>query len=260
MFWDVHCHLTDSRWADQLPVVLAEAGARGIDHFLLGGYEPEEWQRQLQIIKEFPQVEIQPCFGLHPMWVSQATEAQIESGLDQLAKQASQVKVIGEIGLDARDAYRSAWAPQMEAFRAQLELAGFLQKPVALHVVRAHSEALQLLRLHREWLHGGFVHAFGSGIEVAKQYLDYNLALSIGGAITHDRAAQQLREVIRWLPKESLLLETDSPDQKIKHWPSPLHRPVALLSIAEVVARIRGETAEAVLEQSAENIRRILKL
>ena len=259
MFWDVHCHLTDSRWADQLPAVLAEASARGIDHFLLGGYEPEEWQRQLQIMKEFPQVEIQPCFGLHPMWVSQATEAQIESGLDQLAKQASQVRVLGEIGLDAREAYRSAWAPQMEAFRAQLELAGFLGKPVVLHVVRAHTEALQLLRLHREWLRGGFVHAFSGGLEVAKQYLDHNLAVSIGGAVTRS-AAHQLREVIRWMPKEYLLLETDSPDQKIKNWPSLLHRPVALWNIAEVVADIRGVTAESVLEQSAANIRRILKL
>lgn len=257
MYWDVHCHLTDVRWGETLPEVLAEAKQKGITGFFFGGYEPSEWIEQLELIKAFPEFSMEPCFGLHPMWVSQASDDSVEQGLDQLARLLPKTKAIGEIGLDARKNYVARWDLQMEAFRSQLELAGMTHKPVVLHLVHCHQEALQVLSLHREWLHGGFVHAFNGDRAVAKQYLDYSLALSVGGAITHSKAAG-LRDAVQWLPKESLLIETDSPDQKIKNWPSSLHRPVALWNIAEVVADLRGETAEAVLQQSAENLRRIL--
>jgi TatD DNase family protein len=259
MYWDVHCHLTDSRWGEDLPAVLSEAHEKGISGFFLGGYEPREWLEQLELMKAYPNYAIEPCFGLHPMWVSQTDEAHLESGLDQLARLLPLTKAIGEIGLDARSQYLNGWGLQMEAFRSQLELAGLTRKPIVLHLVHCHQEALRVLSLHREWVQGGFVHAFSGDRLVAKQYLDYSLALSIGGAISRPQA-HELREVVRWLPKESLLLETDSPDQKIKNWPSSLHRPVALWNIAEIVAEIRGERAESVLQQSTENLRRILRM
>ncbi len=260
MYWDVHCHLSDLRWEQGVAEVIAEAESRGISGFGMGGYEPEDWQRQLRLIEHFPQVKIVPVFGLHPMWVSQTSEDVLESALDVLSHEVSKAKAIGEIGLDARKDYLKGWPMQMEAFRAQLELAGLVKKPVVLHVVRSHPEALQVLLLHQELIVGGFVHAYSADKITAKQYLDLNLALSVGGAITHQRS-ESLREVVRWLPKDRLLIETDSPDQKIKDWPSSsLHRPVALWNIAQVVAELRGESCEEILQRSSENFCRILGL
>lgn len=260
MYWDVHCHLSDLRWEQGVAEVIAEARARGINGFGMGGYDPDDWQRQLQLVERFPQTQIVPVFGLHPMWVSQNSEENLEVSLDLLSRQISKAKAVGEIGLDARKDYVKGWSLQMEAFRAQLEMAWLVKKPVVLHIVWSHSEALQLLLLHKEQLCGGFVHAFSGEIDTAKQYLDLNLSLSIGGAVTHDRSVS-LREVVRWLPPDELLLETDSPDQKIKDWPSSsLHRPVALWNIAQIVAELRGETPEKVLQQSSENFCRILRL
>lgn len=257
MYWDVHCHLTDSRWGEDLPAVLREAQEKGITGFFFGGYEPKEWLEQLDLVKAFPEFSMEPCFGLHPMWVSQCSEEALELGLDQLARFLPKTRAIGEIGLDARKDFVGGWGLQMEAFRSQLELAGLTKKPVVLHIVRAHAEAIRVLNLHRELIHGGFVHAFNGDKAVAKQYLEFSFALSVGGAISHANS-HELREVVKWLPRESLLLETDSPDQKIKNWPSSLHRPVALWNIAEIVADIRGESTDAVLQQSAQNLRRIL--
>lgn len=259
MYWDSHCHLSDERWGDELEVALLEAKARGIGGFVMGGYEPDEWERQRQLVRRFPACSLVPCFGLHPLWVSEATEEQINEGLDRLAREISSAKAIGEMGLDGRPPFVKGWEKQTEAFRAQLELAGFVQKPIVLHVVRAHREVLSILTLHREFIRAGFVHAFHGDIDVARQYLDHGLALSIGGAITHPRA-ENLREVARWLPQDRLLVETDSPDQKVRNWPSALHRPVALWNIAEVIADLRKQSVEEVLQISAENIGRILEL
>jgi TatD DNase family protein len=259
MYWDVHCHLTDQRWGAELDDVLREATARGIRGFGMGGYEPEEWQRQLDLQQQYPKLTILPIFGLHPMWVSQRAPAELELALDLLSRWVGKARAIGEIGLDAREDYMVGWDQQMEAFRAQLELATFVQKPVVLHVVRSHTEALTVLNWHRELDFGGFVHAFYGDMLEAQQYLDFNLSLSIGGAVTHTRA-ERLREVVRWIPKDRFLIETDSPDQKVKNWPSSLHRPAALWNIAQTVADLRGETAEAVLSQSAANFERIMRL
>jgi TatD DNase family protein len=257
MYWDGHCHLTDGRWAGELPLVLQEAAGLGITGFVQGGYAPHEWSRQLDLQRQFSEYTIVSCFGLHPMWVAEASEEDLELGLDALVSKIVHSPLIGEVGLDAREAYRPAWTLQMEAFRSQLEIAGLVRKPLVLHIVRAHAEALPMLSLHRECLHGGWVHAFQGDLSTAKQYLGYNLALSIGAGVTRSHAAP-LHEVVKWLPEEFLILETDSPDQKVKNWPSSLHRPSALWNIARIVAELRGETAENILALSTRNLRRIL--
>lgn len=260
MFWDSHCHLSDLRFSETLEETLYEASLQGIKGFGFGGYDPEDWVRQLKIIKAYPQYSFAPVFGLHPMWVSLAEDEAIEVGLDQLGEFASKTKAIGEIGLDARKLYVSGWVKQMEAFRAQLEIAGFSRKPIVLHVVRGHNEALQLLHLHRESIAGGFVHAFSGDKALAKQYLDLNLGISVGGAITHPRS-HAVRDAIQWLPQERLFLETDSPDQKIEGWESSsLHRPIALWNIARVVGEIRGQTPEEILQLSSDNFCRMMRI
>ncbi len=259
MYWDVHCHITDNRLNENLEEILAEAATKGIYGFAQGGYEPQEWMKQLEIIKRFPQYTILPVFGLHPMWVSQAEENELEDALSNLLRQSSKASAIGEIGLDGRKEFNQEWLKQTEAFRSQLEIAGMMKKPIVLHVVRAHSEALQQLLLHRELIHGGFVHSFTGDWDTAKQYLDLNLLISIGGALTHPRG-ESLRELVRNLPKESFLLETDSPDQKISGWNKPNHHPVSLVNIAELVATLRNETVETILKQNTENFRRAMNL
>lgn len=259
MYWDVHCHLTDQRWRGELSEVLAEARSRGIVGFGMGGYCPEEWLQQVALKKQWPDYKIIPIFGLHPMWVSEVSEEQIELGLHQLAQQIQFAQGVGEIGLDARSEYAFHWGKQMEAFRSQLEIAGLVRRPIVLHVVRCHHEVLQVLWLHRELLSGGFVHAFSGNREIAKQYLDLGLLVSLGGRVTHSNQAD-FKELIRWLPKEAFLVETDSPDQKIKNWPRSLNYPVALLDIARAIAELRGESVESVLLQSSENFCRTMRL
>lgn len=277
MYWDVHCHMTDLRWGNDLSEVLAEAHRRGISGFGLGGIEPREWERQIQLMERFPQYRWAPVFGLHPLWVHEQSHTEVELGLDQLAKRLPQARALGEMGLDAREKFRSSWDLQMEAFRSQLELAAMVKKPVVLHMVHAHAEAHPILWLFRDSIYGGFVHAFSGGITEARRYVDLNLAVSVGGVVTRSKAAstkgpaladgegsiprsQALRETLRWLPDEFLLLETDSPDQKVKNWPSTLHHPSALWNIAEAVAEIRNSTPQKILALSSSNFERILGL
>lgn len=265
---DAHCHLADPRFGDGLGKVLERSRAAGIGAWVQGGVDPEDWDRQLAIQKKYPD-QIYTAFGLHPWWVAKASREEFEQALGQLADRFKQADGLGELGLDygprlGPSEKQKQW--QRECFERQLELLQATPKPLILHIVRAHEDALKILqksasclpsktgRFERE----GLVHSFSGPHEIARKYLDLGLSLSISGGIAR-KGFETLKRAVSYIPLDRLLVETDSPDQPLTE--PQLNEPTALIEIARAIAVLRsqhgGESAERILEQSARNITRI---
>jgi TatD DNase family protein len=188
-------------------VSIAEASIRsavesGISHICLGGTHPEDWKKQVQLLQKFPQ-NLFLNFGLHPWWIEQYSRAEIGRILEQLDRELPLVSGLGETGLDffepKRDPLR--FEDQRFAFRAQLELAKKHRKPLVLHVVNAHSEAISTVKeVFGRDQSSLIIHRFSGTWEDARSWL------SLGAYLSFHEPKKMMGQV----PVEQLLLETDS--------------------------------------------------
>jgi TatD DNase family protein len=254
---DAHCHLSDPRAAGDLERTLASCARVGITRFVLGGVDPADWDRQEQLDRTHPGTFVK-VFGLHPWWVHEHSEAELDVALAALERRLAGCAALGETGLDAaRDRFKTSRDRQLSAFEAQLALAARADRPVVLHVVRAHEAALERLAAAAP-PRGGLVHSFSGTWGDARRYLDLGLTLSVSARITHPRA-HELRETVRRAPADRLVFETDAPDQPPYGSPDKVHTPLSLLKVVDEVSKIRAEPAETLLKTSLENLRRILR-
>ncbi|MBY0370434.1 TatD family hydrolase [bacterium] len=248
MWIDAHSHLADPLWAERVPGLLARARAAGIGAWIQGGLNPSDWDLQLQLRKQEGEG-ILPCFGLHPWWIADATQAQIDSALESLHKQLSQAVAIGELGLDHLPRYSQgdARVRQLRALDAQLKIARESGKPLVIHCVDAHEPMLQALKAHGPFPQRGIVHAFSGAIEVARRYIGLGFGISVGAAVTRP-GYRKLKEALPLIPAESLVVETDTGE------------PESLVAIAQAIAALRQETSTEVLDRSARILRQIFKV
>jgi TatD DNase family protein len=184
------------------------------------------------------------------------------SELEELARQP-EVVAVGECGLDYFRNF-SPHAAQQDAFHRQLDLAARVGKPVFLHQRDAHEDFAAILREHRTRLTGGVAHCFtGNAAELAC-YLELGLSIGITGWICDERRGSHLLSLVREVPGDRLMVETDGPYLLPRDLdPKPASRrnePEYLPHIAGVVARARGEPAEALARSSTAAARRLFGL
>jgi TatD DNase family protein len=264
--WDAHCHLSDLRIFDDRALVLKQAINQGWGGFFLGGYEPAEWSRQLQLKREFALegVEVRTSFGLHPWWVSETSEVKLEEAFGDLETQIALGDAVGETGLDFQPRFDDHMkAAQTLYFERTLELRDQSSKiyqrefPLVLHVVRAHPEALKILNSVNLGTIPGLVHSFSGDWGAARKYLDLGFLISISGAFLRP-GGDRLVETIQKVPLDRLTLETDSPDQPPDNFHSQIlpgkNDPSSILLLAAAIAEVRGETSQKILEASADNV------
>jgi TatD DNase family protein len=262
MDWvDSHCHLTDLRVFSRVDQMISDCRAKGISRFILGGVSPEEWQRQIELKKRYPST-FGLCFGLHPWWVDEVSaesqdscdaDDRLEEALTQLKRDLPNLNGLGETGLDWSKNRKRSTESQLWVFREQLELAKKFKKPLVLHIVRTHAEALAELRKQAPFPAGGIVHSFSGNWVQAREYIEMGFLISVSARVTYPQASD-LHEVVKNCPAQSLILETDAPDQPPSGSTDAAHTPLSLLQVAAVCAEIRGLTAEQVLGQSRDNV------
>lgn len=262
MYSDCHGHWTDPRVSEELRQTwMRDSLNKNLDLFMEAGVNPEGWQRQIALQKQFPK-NFKNAFGLHPYFVAENDEATCEQAMDDLAKIINLASGLGETGLDFREKYiqnpnnvsDDVRDRQIVFFENQIQLAKAFKKPLVLHVVRAHSEALKVLNIWEADEVGGMVHAFNSSLEVAEQYMNLNFLISVGGAVTHEKN-KKLMEAVKAIPLEKLLLESDCPDQAPEGWAEPQNSPISVLLVAKTVAEIKQMPLDLVLEKTTENFK-----
>lgn len=252
MHIDTHNHLDLPAFDADRDAVLARARAAGVGGHLVAGVDPDGWIRQRRLAEAVPGVRW--AAGLHPQVAAEMDESAIDAALGGLRAAFDgphAACAVGETGLDRLEVDRSTLPAQRHAFRAQLAIARELDRPLVLHILRAHGAALDILRGDGLPAAGGVVHSFSGNAELAREYVALGLHVAFVGTVCRDEA-KKLHRAAAELPADRLLVETDAPDQS----PPGLegrNEPSALIRVAEGVARHRGCTAAEVLARSDRN-------
>lgn len=264
-FWDAHCHLADPRWDGSLDEVLIRSRAAGVGVWIQGGVDPADWSRQTQIRNQYG-TSVVTSAGVHPWWVTDHSVPEISVACGALQAMRETCDSVGELGLDLgprllkRTGTQVPQIPallarQQAAFEAQLRIARSWGKPWIFHIVQAHPEALAILRKELPDRACGLIHSFSASWEIGRQYLSLGLTLSVGGVITRP-GYRQLKEAVRLIPSDQLVLETDSPDQAPQGWEG-LNEPASLWQVARAVGALRNEAPELLMERSRDRLRKI---
>jgi TatD DNase family protein len=253
MFIDTHCHLDAPPLSGRLPEVLAAAAAAGVARFIVPGVRPEGWPGIAALSREVKG--IHAAFGLHPMHADLCTEELLAALERRLAGDAV---AVGEVGLD----YTCARVPrevQMTAFRGQLRLAVERGLPVLIHCRGAFRDLLAILREEHAEAVGGIMHAFSGSPEVARECTALGLSISVAGPVTYGNAVRPI-EVVRQLPLERLLLETDAPDMAPEPYRGQDNEPAFLVEVARKVANIKRVSIAEVAAVTTANAERLFRL
>lgn len=218
---DCHSHLTDERVFTQAETMIREAFDTGVKVFSLGGTHAEDWKRQMQLKfqvtsgawgSDLASVQIKTNFGLHPWWVERMEdENELKASLEALRDEIKNADGLGETGLDfgaKRDSEK--FTLQEIAFKKQLKMAKTLQKPLVLHIVKAHAEAIKMIRELGMENHPIQVHRFSGQAQDLQSWLALpNAFISFSGAKNILRVPAQL---VSLTPLHRILIETDAPD------------------------------------------------
>ncbi|MEW5248517.1 TatD family hydrolase [Microbulbifer sp. 2201CG32-9] len=252
---DSHCHFDFDDFTSDRDAVWQRCRAVGVEQLIIPGVEVRQWESLAALVCREPGWHA--AVGVHPWWISglQQTDAQLQQALCECAEQGRFV-AIGECGLDKL--IETPFERQLDVLRIHLTVAAELGLPVILHVRKAHSELLRLLKGFRLG-RGGVIHAFSGDVELARRYWAMGFRLGIGGTISYPRAAKTRRAVVE-LPLESLLLESDAPDMPLRGRQGERNSPEYLPVTAGLLAELRGVSAEEVAARTRENTRLLFSL
>ena len=181
-----------------------------------------------------------------------------EDWLGQIQEMLKEPKIVavGEIGLDYHWLDACPKDRQQEVFAIQLELARELALPVVVHDREAHADTLEFLKKYKP---AGVVHCFSGSWETAREILDLGMYIGLGGVVTFKNARHAV-EVARNIPLERLVLETDAPYMAPVPYRGKRNDSSLIAFVAEKIGELRGMEAQAVLDVTAENTRRLFNL
>ncbi len=241
--FDTHCHLDVSEFAHDRAAVLTRARQSGVHSQLIPAIDQSHWQGIATLCAENDG--LYPAYGLHPLYQSAHHPEHLPNLTSWL--RTNRAVAVGEFGLDyfEPNVERSA---QKEFFEAQLKIARDFDLPVVLHARRALDEVITGLRKYG--VKKGVLHSFSGSQQQADSLIKQGLKLGIGGPVSYPRA-QRLRGIVKNMPVESLLLETDAPDQPLCGFQGARNEPAQLVRVLEVIAELRG-IAPAELERATD--------
>lgn len=242
LIFDSHAHYDDARFNDCRDDLLRALSSHGVGGIINCGCDAESSVKALEMAEKFNFM--YAAVGIHPGNLESGTTLQ---EIEELAKNEKCV-AIGEIGLDYYWTQDNK-AEQKQIFCAQLELSKKLDLPVIVHDREAHADTLQLLKEHRP---KGVVHSFSGSPEMAEELLDIGFYIGIGGVITF-KNARKLPLVVKMLPEDRILLETDAPYLAPVPYRSKTNHSAMIYLTAQKIAEIRGTDTKHILSVSYEN-------
>lgn len=245
LIFDSHAHYDDAKFDDEREALLAELPSRGVCGVVNCGCDTASSKTALKLADSYGY--IYAAVGIHPENIGGGTVNEIRT----LVKHKKCV-AIGEIGLDYY------WVSdnkeqQKELFSQQLELANEINKPVIIHDRDAHSDTLEFLKKHRP---KGVVHSFSGSTEMAKEILKLGMYIGIGGVITF-KNAKKLPEVVKMLPEDRFLLETDAPYLTPVPYRSKINNSAMIYLTAQKIAEIRNTDTVHILTAAQENAKNL---
>lgn len=248
--FDSHVHLDASEFDADRAGVLHAAQAAGVSEMLVPAVTAASWPKLHALCESAPG--LYPAYGLHPCFLGQHDDGDLAALEDWLRTHPA--VAVGECGLDffqpGLDRER-----QLRLLHGQFEIAHQFDLPLVLHARRAFEAIILELRRFGKPLRG-VVHSFSGSAEQARELWRLGFRAGIGGPVTYQRAAR-LRRVVASLPLESLLLETDAPDQPGEGHRGQRNEPAFLPEVVQCIAELRGEVVENITAATTANARRL---
>ncbi|KXO13932.1 Deoxyribonuclease TatD [Moritella sp. JT01] len=247
---DIGVNLTNAAFHKDLPDVIERASAQGVRRLIVTGTDIAESQLAYQLTQDYPQ-QLYATAGIHPHDARHATDESWQQ-IKALAQHDS-VVAIGECGLDFNRDY-SPRPMQEAAFAKQLELAAELNMPVFMHERDANERFIAILKEYRSALPAAVLHCFTGSASDLAACLELDLHIGITGWICDERRGSELYQLVRDIPADRLMLETDAPyllPRNLKPKPkSRRNEPCYLPHVAQTIATARNEDVELLLRRS----------
>ncbi len=247
--FDTHAHYDDERFDDIRESLFAEMHQNGVCGIVTCGCDEASSKKALKMAEQNDFV--YAAVGIHPGNIDSGTTVE---QIHELAQHKKCV-AIGEIGLDYY------WVDdnkpqQIEFFEKQILLAKELDLPILVHDRDAHGDTLEILKRHKP---KGVVHCYSGSVEMANEIIKLGMYIGVGGVITF-KNAKKLPDVVRAIPDELLLVETDCPYLAPEPYRGKLCHSGMIKYTAQKIAEIRGTTPENILNLTAKNAKNMLNL
>ena len=254
MLIDSHAHLDMYTAGSERDGVIDRARKAGLEAVVTVGIDLDSSAESVRIAEAHD--DVFTVIGVHPHDAKKVND-NILDGIKNLAK-SNKVVGIGETGLDF---YRnlSPQATQMQVFSDFLHISGELNLPVVIHDRDAHEAVLDYLTAYKDSYTPGIIHCFSGDWEYAKVCMDLGFYISIAGPVTFPKA-KGLHGVVKKLPADRILLETDCPFLAPAPYRGKRNEPAYIVHTAQAVAELRGEDVEKVHTDTTRNVRDILGL
>lgn len=251
---DSHTHLHFEEFDRDREAVMARARQAGVEQIISLGTDLFSSRQNLQLTRQFP--EVFAAAGIHPSEAHRARPGDVEA-VKTLAQSDPRVVAVGEIGLDFY--WDSTYhREQYEIFREMLRIAGEIDKPVVIHNRAAQREMEWFFQEAGIETLDGVMHCFAGEVIDARFYLEMGLHISFTANITFRNF--RAIDVIRCVPLERLLLETDSPYIAPAGTSEKRNEPANVIRVAEKIAEIYRLPREEIARITTENARRLFRL
>ncbi len=252
MYVDSHCHLDKLDYQELhtgIDDVIAKAKAANVTELLSVGVTLDSFPAMLEMIEPYDNV-YASC-GVHPL------DVKSDFALDTLHQYAKHSKVvaIGETGLDYHYEPETAELQKLR-FEQQVALGVELNKPLIIHTRNARQDTLAILREGQAQKCGGVIHCFTEDLAFAEAAMELGFYISISGIVTFKQATE-LKEVVKALPLERLLIETDSPYLAPVPHRGKQNQPAYVVEVAAYIAQLKGLGMKEVAEKTAQNFQKL---
>ncbi|MCY7693042.1 TatD family hydrolase [Bacillus altitudinis] len=254
MLFDTHAHLNAEQYNEDLEQVIERAKSEKVEKIVVVGFDRPTITRAMELIEAYDF--IYAAIGWHPVDAIDMTDEDL-AWIKELS-QHEKVVAIGEMGLD----YYWDKSPkdvQKEVFRRQIALAKEVNLPIIIHNRDATEDVVTILKEEGAAEVGGIMHCFTGSLEIAKACMEMNFYISFGGPVTF-KNAKKPKEVVKDIPSDRLLIETDCPYLTPAPFRGKRNEPSYVKYIAEQIAELREISFEELAALTTENAKKVFRI
>lgn len=253
--FETHAHYEDKAFDADRDELIKSLPAGDIEYVVNAGSNMDTCRKIAKMVKDYDF--LYGALGIHPSDIRGVTEEDLKWIEDETSAN-ERILAIGEIGLDY---YwdKDNKPEQKDFFERQIMIARRLNKPIIVHSRDAALDTYEVMKASKASECGGVVHCFSYPVEEARKYVDMGFYIGIGGVVTF-KNSHKLKEVVQYLPLESILLETDCPYMAPEPYRGKRNSSLYIPEIAKVIADLKGISYDEVVSVTNANAKRMYKI
>ena len=254
LIFDSHAHYDDHAFYKDREEILSGLLKNGVDKVMNISAKLEDIEKVVSLANNYDF--IWASVGVHPSEIYELKKEDLKVVSDALSN--SKVKAIGEIGLDYHYDDTDK-IKQADWFEMQIELAKKNNLPIVVHSREAAADTLDIIKQTHADSVGGVIHCFSYEKEMAKIYLDMGFYIGVGGVVTY-KNARKLKEVVKYMPMEKMLLETDCPYLAPTPHRGERNDSSMIKFVVSEISGLKGMDEDYIRKVTNENAQRLYKI